>query len=72
MFELNHTPYTDKQIVELVVASFATNIMFRTNYKCVGPQHGPTTHKHVKQGLHVVLGSVLLIFIHFFTPIAWN
>jgi len=72
MFELHHTPYIEKQIAKLVVASFATNTMFRTNYKCVGPQHGPTIHKHVKQGLHVVLGNVLLVFIHFFTLITWN
>jgi hypothetical protein len=72
MFKLGHTPYIRKQIIEPIVASLATNIMFRAKYKCVEPQHGPTTHDCVGQGLDVALGNVLFAFIHLFTPIAWN
>jgi hypothetical protein len=72
MFKLGHTPYIEKQIVELVVASFATNIVSRTNYVCVGYQNDLTLHEHVVQGPHVVLGKALLIFIHLSTPIARN
>jgi hypothetical protein len=68
----NHTPHTKKQIVEHVVASHATNIVPRANYRSIGPQNDPTFHEHVIQGLHVALGMVLLILAHLSTPIIRN
>jgi hypothetical protein len=44
---LDHTPYTKKQIIEPIVASHATNIMPKTNYRFVGLQNGPTPYEHV-------------------------
>jgi hypothetical protein len=35
MHKLNHTPYTEKQIVELVVASLATSIVCLLDPKMV-------------------------------------
>jgi hypothetical protein len=57
MFELNHTPYTYKQITKIVTTSLSTIIMFKTNYMFVESQNGPTPHKHTSQGSHVVLGE---------------
>jgi hypothetical protein len=68
----NHTPYSKKQIVELVVASHTTNIVPRTNYGSVKPQNGPTPHEHVVQGLHIALGVVLLVLTRFSTPVIKN
>jgi hypothetical protein len=57
MFELNHTPYTYKQIAKIVTTSFSTNIMFWASYMFIEPQNGPTPHEHTSQGSHVVLGK---------------
>jgi hypothetical protein len=38
MHEFGHTSYTDKHVVELVVASLATNIVFRTIYVYINPK----------------------------------
>jgi hypothetical protein len=46
MFKLVHTPYTKKQIGEHVVASLATNIIFKANYVSVESQNDPTPHEH--------------------------
>jgi hypothetical protein len=56
----NHTPHTNKQIVEPIVASHATNIVFKANYRSVEPQNGLTPHEHIVQGLHAALGVALL------------
>jgi hypothetical protein len=72
MHELGHTPYIEKQIVELVVASLATNIVFGTNYMCIGSQNDPTPHEHVVQGFHILFGKVVLVFIHSSTPVLKN
>jgi hypothetical protein len=72
MHKLDHTPYIDKQIVKLAVASLATNIVFKTNYVCVESQNDPTPHEHVIQGLHIILGKVLFIFVHLSTFIIRN
>jgi hypothetical protein len=34
MFELDHTPYIDKQIIE----PYAINIVYRPNYKFIRPK----------------------------------
>jgi hypothetical protein len=60
----NHTPYSKKQIVELVVASHTTNIVPRTNYRFVEPQNGSTPHEHAIQSPYIVLGMVLHMFTH--------
>ncbi len=44
MHELGDTPYTQKQIVELVIASLTTSIVSGANRIFVGPQNGPTCH----------------------------
>jgi hypothetical protein len=67
MPKFGHTPYTEKQNVELAIASLITSIVFRINYKFVGPQNGPTPFEHTKQSLHILLGKVLSIFIHLAT-----
>jgi hypothetical protein len=35
---------------------------------CVLDPNDPTPHEHVVQGPHVVLGKILLVFIHLSTP----
>jgi hypothetical protein len=35
MHKLGHTPYIEKKIAELVVASFTTNTMIGANYVCI-------------------------------------
>jgi hypothetical protein len=52
----SHTIHLD-QIVELIVASLATNIVSGANYMSVRPQNGPTFHEHASQGFHVVFGK---------------
>lgn len=42
------THHTKKQIVEIVIASLATNIVRRANYRSIGPQNDPTPHEHTK------------------------
>jgi hypothetical protein len=69
---LDHTPHTEKQTTELVVASHVTNIVHITNYRSVEPQNGLTPHEHVVQGLHVALGVVLHVFAHLSTPVIRN
>ncbi len=53
MHELYHTPYVEKQVVELVVASPNINTMFGANYKSYRPQNGPIFHECVTQDFHV-------------------
>jgi hypothetical protein len=73
MHKLGHTPYIEKQIVKLVIASFATNTMFKAKYMCVESQNDPALHKHVVQSFDVVLGEALFIRIHLYsTPIVKN
>jgi len=72
MHKFSHTPYTKRQTSKLVVASFTTNIMFTTNYVCVGSQNDPTLHEHVVQGPHVVMGKVLFVLVHLSMPIVRN
>ncbi len=72
MPKFGHTPYIERQNVELVIASVITNIVFKINYKFVEPQNGPTSFEHTKQGLHVILGKLLSIFIHLSTLIIGN
>jgi hypothetical protein len=57
MHKLGHAPYDKKQIVELAVSSFATNIMSETNYMSIEPQNGPTPHEPTSQNFHVVIGK---------------
>jgi hypothetical protein len=45
MHKLDHTPYIEKQIVELVVAALAINIVSRVNCVYVGPQNGSILHE---------------------------
>ncbi len=71
MHVLDHTPHTEKQITEPVVASHATNIMPRVNCRSVEPQNGPTPHEHAVQGPCVAI-SVIPIFAHLSTPIIMN
>jgi len=68
----DHTPHVKKQIVELVIAFHATNIVLGANYRSIKPQNGPIFHEHVIQGLHTALGMVLPIFAHLSTPIIKN
>jgi hypothetical protein len=42
------THHTKKQIVEIVIASLATNIVPRANYKSIRPQNDPTPYEHAK------------------------
>jgi hypothetical protein len=68
MPKLNHTPYTYKQIVELVITSISTIFVFGTNSMSIGPQNGPTPHEHASQSFHIVLGETQPTFIHLPTP----
>ncbi len=70
MVKLGHTPYIEKQIVELAITSLTTNT--RTNYVCVESQNDPIIHEHVIQGPQVILGKALLILVHLSTPIIRN
>jgi len=54
---LGHTPHTNKQIIEHVIASHTSNIVPITNYRSVKPQNDPTFYEHATQGLHIVLGG---------------
>ncbi len=45
MAKLGHTPYIEKQIVELAITSLATST--RTNYVCVESQNDPILHEHI-------------------------
>jgi hypothetical protein len=72
MLVLDHTPYFEKQIVEHVVASHATNTVPRANYRSVEPQSGPTPHEIVIRGPHVVLDMVLQVFTHLSTHVIRN
>jgi hypothetical protein len=38
MAKLGHTPYINKQIVELAITSLATSTMFGVNYVCSNPK----------------------------------
>jgi hypothetical protein len=64
MPKLSHTPYTYKQIVELAIASLATNIVFQANYMFIKPQNGPTPHEHASQGFHVALSEAQPSLVH--------
>jgi hypothetical protein len=72
MPKFGHTPYTEKQNVELAIASLTINIVFKINYKFVGPQNGLTSLEHMKQGFHFLLGKLLSIFIHLSTLVIGN
>jgi hypothetical protein len=54
---LGHTPHTNKQIVEHVIASHTINIVPITNYRFIKPQNNPTLYEHATQSLHIVLGG---------------
>jgi hypothetical protein len=64
---LGHTPNNKKWTIEHKVASFATHIMPKENYRFIKPQNGPTFNEHVAQSLHVSLGKAPLAFIHMST-----
>jgi hypothetical protein len=49
------------------IASLATHIMPRTNYRFIEPQNDPTLHEHVAQILHVSLSKAPLTFVHLST-----
>jgi hypothetical protein len=54
-----------KQIVELAITSFTTNIVYKiTLYELVEPQNGPTLHEHASQGCHVVMGEAQPSLVH--------
>jgi hypothetical protein len=72
MPEFNHTPYTWKQIVELVIASLATSTIFGAKCMFIGHQNGPTLHEHASQGFHVVLGEAQPSLVHLPTSIGGN
>jgi hypothetical protein len=46
-----------KHIIEHVVASSIMNIVFKTNYRFIEPQNGPTTNERATQRLHVIMGK---------------
>ncbi len=57
--------HTKKQIIKLVIASHATNIVPREKCRYVQPQNGPTPHEHATQGLQFVMGVTQPIpFVH--------
>jgi hypothetical protein len=70
MAKLGHTPYIEKQIVELAITPLTTNT--GTNYVCVESQNDPIIHEHVVQGPQVTLDKALLILVHLSTPIIRN
>ncbi len=72
MLEFDHTPYIYKKLVKLIIASFATNIVFRANYMFVRPQNGPTFHEHASQGFHIILGEAQPSLIHLPTYVGGN
>jgi hypothetical protein len=72
MHVIDHTPHTEKQSTERVIASHATSTMPRANYRFVEPQNGPTLHKHVVQGPHTTIGMVLHVFTHLSTHVIRN
>jgi hypothetical protein len=72
MHKFGHTPYIDKQIVEFVVASLTTNIVFGAIYVYIRSQNDLTPHEHVIQSLHIVLGKVLFVLVHLFTLVIRN
>jgi hypothetical protein len=47
VLKFGHTPHTMKHIIELVVVSPNTNIMYEMNYRFIKPQNGPTFHEHI-------------------------
>jgi hypothetical protein len=47
MLVFDHTPHIKKQIIELIVASHATNTMHGTNYRFIGPQNDPTPYMNM-------------------------
>jgi len=72
MFTFNHTPHTNKKIVELVITSLHTNIVHGFNYRSISPLIGPTSHEHITQSLHVILVEAQFSFVHLTTPIKGN
>lgn len=72
MHKLGCTPYIEKKTNKLVIASLMTNTMYGTNHMCVESQNDPSLHEHVIQGLDIVMGETLFVFIHFSTPIVRN
>jgi hypothetical protein len=64
----NHTPYTYKQIVELLITSISTITMFGASFMSIEPQNDPTFHKHASQSFHAILGEIQPITIHLPTP----
>jgi hypothetical protein len=72
MFVFDHTPHTEKQIVELVVASHTINIALGTTYRSIEPQNGPTFHEHAVQGPHATMGVVLHVLTHLTTHVIRN
>jgi hypothetical protein len=62
--KLNHTPHIVKHIIEHVVTSSIMNIVFKTDYRFIEPQKGPTINEHATQGLHVIMGKIQPTFFH--------
>jgi hypothetical protein len=68
MFTFGHTPHT-KDIIELVVITFITNIMLLgTNKNSNKIQNGPSPCEHVRHNLHVTLDETPPAFIHLSKP----
>jgi hypothetical protein len=61
-----------KHIIEHVVASSIMNIVFKTNYRFIELQNGPTINEHATQRLHVIMGKTQLTFIHLATLVVRN
>jgi hypothetical protein len=72
MFTFNHTPHTNKQIIEYKVTSSTTNIGHGANYSYLGPRNGPTPHEHVVYGHHIVMGKAQPTHIHLSTLVGMS
>jgi hypothetical protein len=72
MHKLDHTPYINKQIVELVVTSLAANIVSRANRMSFGLQNGSTPHEPTSHDSHVILGEEQPSFVHLPTLVGGN
>jgi hypothetical protein len=68
----NHIPHIKKKIVELIIVSLATNIVFIIRCKFVKLQNEPTHHVHAIQGLHIVLSKLVSTFVYLSTFVRRN
>jgi hypothetical protein len=68
MPKLNHTSYTYKQIVELLITSISIITMFGASFMSIEPQNDPTLHEHASQSFHAILGETQPTIVHLPTP----